>query len=134
MKIDVKKLNAQGKYTGGFAFDYQPAEDACLVPLCKIDGSVRVEGDYEIYADDSVGVNLTVKYVIKGQCSYCLNAAVREVCKTFDLLFVTEQDTDNYFYDGVSINLKTAADDAILFSQPNVVLCRNGCTGIDINQ
>lgn len=134
MKIEVRKLNAQKKYSGDFAFDYEPAVDACLVPLCGIDGKVRVEGNYEIYADDSVSVNFCVKFLIKGQCSYCLKETCKEINKDFEVLFVPENDPDNYNYDGITINLKTAVDDAILFSQPNVVLCRDDCTGIDVDQ
>ena len=133
MKIEVKKLNALKKYTGVFEYDYQPPEDICLVPLCKVDGCVQVKGSYEIYEDDSVGVNITVKYVISGQCSYCLKDARTVVEKAFDVLFVTEDDPDNYRYDGIKIDLKSAVDDAILFSQPNVLLCKEDCTGIDIN-
>ncbi len=133
MKIEVKKLNALKKYTGVFEYDYNPPEKMCLVPLCKVDGSVKVKGSYEIYEDDSVSVNFTVKYGLVGQCSYCLKDACARVDETFDVLFVTEDDPDNYRYDGINIDLKTAVDDAILFSQPNVVLCKDGCTGIDIN-
>lgn len=133
MKIEVKKLNALKKYTGGFEFEYNPPQSLCLVPLCKIAGAVRVKGDYEIYDDDSVGVNLTVGYRIEGQCSYCLSEAACNVEKTYDILFVTEDETEDYSYDGTSIDLTTAVNDAILFSQPNIVLCREGCTGIDVN-
>ncbi len=133
MKIEVRKLNALKRYTGDFGFEYEPASDMCLVPLCKIDGKVSVKGDYEIYEDDSVVVNFTVKYRIVGQCSYCLSEAVKTVEKDFSVLFVTEDDNENYSYDGLTVNLKTAVDDAILFSQPDVVLCREDCTGIDVN-
>ena len=133
MKIEVKKLNALKRYTGVIEFDYEAPEELCLVPLCSIDGKVNVKADYEIYEDDSVGVNLTVSYRISGQCSYCLEKASAVVEKTFDILFVTGGDPDNYSYDGISIDLKTAVNDAILFSQPNVILCKEDCTGIDIN-
>ena len=133
MKIEVRKLNALKKYTGGFEFEYEPTADACLVPLCKIDGKVSVRGEYEIYEDDSVEVNFKVLYRLVGQCSYCLNEAATTVEKEFSVLFVTEDDNENYSYDGITINLKTAVDDAILFSQPNLVLCREDCTGIDVN-
>ena len=133
MKIEVRKLNALKKYTGGFEFDYEPSQDMCLVPLCKIEGKVSVSGNYEIYDDDSVEINFTVKYRIVGQCSYCLNEAETTVEKQFNVLFVTENDNENYYYDGIILNLKTAVDDAILFSQPNLVLCREDCTGIDVN-
>ena len=133
MKIEVKKLNALKKYNGSFAFEYRPSADACLIPRCSIDGDVKVKGSYEIYEDDSVGVNFTVSYRLSGQCSYCLNDASADVEKTFEILFVTGNDPDNYSYDGYSIDLKTAVNDAILFSQPNVILCREDCQGIDIN-
>ena len=133
MKIEVKKLNAQKKYTGGFEYDYEAPSDMCLVPLCEIEGKVHVKGEYEIYDDDSVGVNFSVSYRLSGQCSYCLEKAVKDVEKTFEILFVTEDDPENYSYDGNSIGLTTAVNDAILFSQPNILLCREDCTGIDVN-
>ena len=133
MKIEVKKLNAQKRYNGRLDFEYEPSENSCLVPLCGIEGKVNCSAEYEIYSDDSVGVKLTVKYLLKGQCSYCLNDAQKFIERTFDILFVTADDRENYIYDGNSINLKTAVDDAILFSQPNILLCREDCTGIDID-
>ena len=133
MKIEVKKLNALKKYTGEFEFDFAPDEGLCLIPLCKIDGKVKVKGGFEIYEDDSVGVNFSVAYRITGQCSYCLNDAATSVEKSFEVLFVPEDDPDNYSYDGISIDLTTAVNDAILFSQPNILLCREDCTGIDVN-
>ena len=133
MKLEVKRLNALKKYTGDFSFEVEPEQDSCLIPLCKIDGSVRVDGNYEIYDDDSVGVNFKVVYRITGQCSYCLKDAARDIEQTFEILFVPEEDPDNYSYDGVSIDLTTAVNDAILFSQPNILLCKEDCTGIDVN-
>ena len=134
MKIQVKKLNALKKYSGSFEFDYEPPADLCLIPLCKIEGSVQISGNYEIYDDDSVGINFTVKYLITGQCSYCLNDAKKQIEKPFEVLFVPEDDSDNYSYDGVTIDLTTAVNDAILFSQPNLLLCREDCAGIDVNK
>lgn len=133
MKIQVKKLNALKKYTGGFEFEYEPPKDLCLVPLCGFDGNVRIFGNYEIYDDDSVGIDYTVKYRIKGQCSYCLNEASEDIEQSFEVLFVPEDDADNYSYDGITIDLTTAVNDAILFSQPNLILCREDCAGIDVN-
>ena len=133
MKIEVKKLNALKKYTGSFEYDYQPPENMCLVPMCSIDGNVHIKGSYEIYEDDCVGVSFTVAYRISGQCSYCLKDAHKDIEQSFEVLFVPEEDPDNYSYDGNSIDLKTAVNDAILFSQPNVILCREDCTGIDVN-
>ena len=132
MEIEVKKLNALKKYTVNFQFEYLPENNLCLVPLSEISGAVKVSGEYEIYDDDCVGVRLTVSYRISGQCSYCLKAAQKLTEFTSDILFVPEHDGDNYFYDGIRINLKTAVDDAILISQPSVLLCKEDCTGIDV--
>ena len=133
MKIQVQKQIALKQYTGSFDFQFEPPEGTCLVPLCRIDGAVAVSGIFEIYDDDSVGVNLTVEYAISGQCSYCLNDARQAIKQSFDLLFVTEEDEDNYTYDGRVIDLTTAVTDAILFSQPNLILCKEDCGGIDVN-
>lgn len=133
MKIEVRKLNALGKFTGDFGYSVQPSADMCLIPLCRIVGAVEVKGGYEIYEDDSVGVNFTVKFRIEGQCSYCLCDAFKEIEQAYDVLFVPEDDPENYTYDGISIDLTTAVNDAILFSQPNILLCRDDCTGIDVN-
>ena len=131
MELEVKRLIAHGKYVGSFSFDYVPPENLCLVPLCKI-GEVKVFGEYEIYDDDSVGIKLTVKYLLAGQCSYCLSDAKKEVSYLTEVLFVPEKDDENYYYDGNKINLKTAVDDAILMSQPHVLLCKEDCKGIDV--
>lgn len=132
MEIEVRKLNALKKYEGEFGYEYEPPQDCCLVPLCKIAGKVKVSGSFEIYEDDSVGVNLTVQYKIAGQCSYCLGEAEKDIAFTQEILYVTEDDQENYLYDGIKINLKSAVDEAILISQPNIILCREGCTGIDV--
>ncbi len=131
MEIEVKRLLAHGKYAGSFIFDYLPPEDLCLVPLCKL-GEVKVAGEYEIFDDDSVEIKLTLKYLLAGQCSYCLSDAKQEVDFTTEILFVPENDDENYYYDGNKINLKPAVDDAILMSQPHILLCKEDCKGIDV--
>ncbi len=132
MEIEVKKLIAAGKYTGNFDFEYTPGKDASIVPLCNVDGLVRVKGDYEIYKDDSVGINFTVEYKLLGQCSYCLEPAEKRISFVSDVLYVAEADDENYYYDGIKIDLKTAVDDAILISQPAILLCKEDCKGIDV--
>ncbi len=134
MIIEIKRLTAKGKYEGDFSFEFTPSEDKLLVPMCRFDGPVKVEGSYEIYEDDSVGVDFTLKYVLDGQCSYCLESARKEVSYSTEVLFVTDKnDDDNYYYDGVKIDLNVAVNDAVLFSQPEVLLCKEGCRGIKIN-
>ena len=134
MIIEVKKLTAKGKYEGDFSFEFTPPEDKLLIPLCRIDGTVKVEGRYELYEDDSVGVQFTVKYALEGQCSYCLERARKQIEYSDDVLFVADKnDGDNYHYDGMRVDLTAAVNDALLFSQPEVLLCKEGCQGIKIS-
>ena len=58
---------AKGEYTGDFSFDYQPPQDLNLLPLCRIEGGVKVEGSYEIFDDDEVEVTLKLCYRLVGQ-------------------------------------------------------------------
>lgn len=132
MKIDIRNLNAKKQYSGEFSFDYSPSKELCIVPLCEIEGDVKVRGSYEIYEDNAVGVLFTIEYLLVGQCSYCLTATKKQITFESDILYVCKQDNDDYYYDGNKIDLTTAVNDAILTSQPNVILCGDDCSGIDI--
>jgi uncharacterized metal-binding protein YceD (DUF177 family) len=134
MLIEVKKLIAHKQYEGDFSFTYTPPQDKMLLPLCSFDGDVKVTGSYEIYEDDEVGIKFKIVYDIKGQCSYCLEDAHKTVEFDSDVLYVLDKDdVDNYYYDGNKIDLTTAVDDALLISQPDVLLCKENCGGIKIN-
>jgi uncharacterized metal-binding protein YceD (DUF177 family) len=134
MFIEVKKLIAHKQYEGKFSFSYTPPKDKLLLPLCSFEGDVKVEGEYVIYEDDAVGVKFKITYMLKGQCSYCLEDAQKTVEFDSDVLYVLDKDdADNYYYDGNKLDLTTAVDDALLISQPDVLLCKEDCGGIKIN-
>ncbi len=121
---------AKGAYTGEISFDYQPPQDVNLLPLCKIDGGVKVEGTYEIFEGDEVEITLKLRYKLAGLCSYCLADAEEQIEYTTEpLLFATEEDEDNYVYDGNRLDLSQVVVDALLFSQPKVLLCGSCCKG-----
>lgn len=131
MVLEIKRLLAKGEYRGGIAYEFVAGEDDLLIPLCSFDGAVSVEGAYEILEDGDVVVNLTLTYRLKGQCSYCLKDAERVVVYSTEALFVTDKDDlDNYYYDGVRLDLSKAVTDALLISQPDVLLC-GACGGDD---
>jgi uncharacterized metal-binding protein YceD (DUF177 family) len=131
MIIEVKKLITARKYQGTLDFEVTPQKEQLLVPLTEFAGNIKVHAEYEIFDDDSVQVKLKLNYILKGQCSYCLKDVEKEIEFFDDVLFVPEESDEDYEYDGIKINLKTAVDDAILFSQPNVLLCSEDCKGID---
>lgn len=125
---------SRAAYTGDFSFEYQPPQDSIIIPLCRIEGGVTVSGEYEIFENDEVEVTLKLCYKLKGQCSYCLADAEKEIEYTSEtLLFVTDKDdSDNYVYDGNRLDLSQAVNDALLFSQPEVLLCTD-CKGKKID-
>lgn len=132
MIIDVAKQIALKKYSGRFSFEYDCPADLVLLPSARIDGKVKVEGEYEIYDDDSVGVKFKISYTLSGVCSYCLEPATEQVEYESDVLYLPEDDGENYSYNGFKLNLTTAVNDAVLFSQPQILLCRPDCEGIEI--
>lgn len=132
MEIDISKYLSRGQYSGSFAFAYLPEDDLSLVPLCKIGEEVEVTGSFEISEDDGVAVKLHIRYLLKGQCSYCLGDAQQWVECDREVLFLTEKNDEDYFYDGRKLDLTTAVNEAILTSQPGILLCRDDCEGIDV--
>lgn len=134
MVLEIKKLMARAAYTGEFSFGYQPPQESVLVPLCRIEGGVKVTGEYEIFENDEVEVTLKISYLLVGSCSYCLADAQKRVEYETDVLFVTDKDDcDNYVYDGNRLDLSTAVNDVLLFSQPKVLLCKEDCKGVELN-
>ncbi len=134
MILEIKKLLTKAEYSGDFSFEYQPPQDCVSIPLCHIEGSVKVSGSYEIFENDEVEVRLVLSYKLAGQCSYCLENAEKQIEYSTDVLFVTDaDDRDNYVYDGYKLDLTGAVRDALLFSQPDVLLCKEDCKGIKIN-
>lgn len=133
MYLEVKKLVAKGKYEGELEYDYTPPADICLIPLCHLT-NVKVRAEYEVFADDAVEITLHISYKIVGQCSYCLKDAEKSIEFSHEATYMTDDDKENYVYDGFKLNLDTAVDDAILISQPNLILCREDCKGVDISE
>ena len=126
MIIEVKKLIALKKYVGSFSTQCPPPKDKLVLPLAEAAGDISVEGEYEIYEDDSVGITLNISYKLRGQCSYCLEEAEKIVEYSYEALFVTQRDDpDNYYYDGVRLDIAPAVEDAFVFSQTEVLLCKN---------
>ena len=133
MIIDIARQIALKKYGADFSFEYDCPAELVILPGASIEGKVKVYGSYDIYDDDTVGVTLKLSYLLCGQCSYCLEPAKQQAEYEQDVLFVPEDDGENYSYDGLKINLTTAVNDAVLFSQPQILLCKPDCKGIDLN-
>ncbi len=131
MIIDVQKLNLARKYEGELHFTLPPEDEFVSIPMVKIASEIVVDGDYEIFDDDSVEVKGTVRYLLQGACSRCLKPAEKWVEAEWNAVFVKgEANGEEYSYQKGVVNLDESVKDTVVFSMPHVLLCDENCEGI----
>ena len=130
MFIDIRKLNAQKKYTGRMGFEYSAPETLIEIPLVKFGSPVKVVFDYELFEDDSLEIRGTVSYLLVGQCSRCLKEASESVVGELDAYFENRQDYEDYGYTNGIVDLKKAVEDAVMASMPYTLSCGELCEGL----
>ena len=130
MIIDIRKLNAQKKYTGSMEFEYSAPETFIEIPLVKFGSPVKIQFDYELFEDDSLEIRGTVSYRLVGQCSRCLKEASEEVVGELDAYFENRKDYEDYGYTNGIVDLKRAVEDAIMASMPYTLSCGETCEGL----
>ena len=130
MIIDIRKLNAQKKYSGSMEFTYSAPETLIEIPFTKFSAPVKVTFDYELYEDDSIELKGKVSYRLEGQCSRCLKEASIEVEGELDALFEPYQDYEDYGYTNGMADITRAVDDAIMASMPFLLSCGEDCEEI----
>ena len=130
MKIDIRKLNAQKKYSGRMEFEYSAPETFIEIPFVKFATPVKIEFSYELYEDDSLEIRGTVSYRLEGQCSRCLKDASADVVGEIDAYFEPRKDSEDYGYTNGVVDLTKAVEDAIMASMPFTISCGEDCQGI----
>ena len=130
MTIDIRKLNAQKKYSGDMEFEYTAPESLIDIPFVKFATPVKVKFSYELYEDDSLEIRGTVSYRIEGQCSRCLKEASQEIEGELDAYFQPFKDCEDYSYSNGIVDLKKAVEEAVMASLPFTLSCGDGCEGI----
>ena len=130
MTIDIRKLNAQKKYSGDMEFEYTAPENLIDIPFVKFATPVKVKFSYELYEDDSLEIRGTVSYRIEGQCSRCLKEASQEIEGELDAYFQPFKDCEDYSYSNGIVDLKKAVEEAVMASLPFTLSCGDGCEGI----
>lgn len=133
MIIDVRKLNAQKKYSGRMEFEYSAPETLIEIPFVKFATPVKIVFDYELYEDDSLEIRGTVSYRLEGQCSRCLQEAAVDVVGELDAYFEARKDYEDYGYTNGVIDLTKAVEDAIMASMPFSLSCGENCEEISYN-
>ena len=131
MVIDIRKLNAQKKYSGHLEFSYDAPETLIEIPFVTFSAPVEVKFDYELYEDDSLEVRGTVAYRIEGKCSRCLKDAAQEVEGELDALFEPHKNGEDYACANGIVDLKNAVDDSIMASMPFALSCGEECEGLE---
>ncbi len=130
MVIDIRKLNAQKKYSGDMEFSYSAPESLIEIPFVQFDGSVKVAFAYELLEDDSLEIQGTVTYRLVGKCSRCLNDAVEDVVGELHAYFENRKDYEDYGYTNGTVYLENAVEDAIMASMPFTLSCGEECKGL----
>ena len=130
MLIDIRKLNAQKKYSGEMEFTYSAPETLIEIPFVKFAAPVKISFSYEIYEDDSVDIRGSVSYRLEGQCSRCLQPAAMDVEGELDAYFEPRKDFEDYGYSNGILDLTKAVEDAVMASMPFSVSCGNDCKSI----
>ena len=130
MVIDIKKLNAQKSYYGEMKFSYNPPEELLNIPFAEFDGSVSVEFEYDLYEDNAFEIRGKIVYRLKGQCSRCLKDTEMSIEGELNALFEPKSDAEDYSYFGGIVDITKAVQDAIVFSLPFSLSCKEECEAI----
>ena len=130
MIIDIRKLNAQKKYSGELVFEYDAPEELIGIPFVKFVSPVKIEADYELLEDDSLELRGKVSFCLSGKCSRCLTETTQTVEGELDAYFEPRKDSEDYSYSNGRIDLREAVEDAIMACMPYVLLCGEDCEGI----
>ena len=127
MLIDIRKLNAQKKYSGQMEFSYSAPEELIEIPYVKFAEPVKIEFDYDLFEDDSLEIKGKVRYRLVGQCSRCLKDAAQDIEGDLDAYFQPCKNCEDYGYTNGIVDLKKAVEDAIMASMPYTLSCGENC-------
>jgi uncharacterized metal-binding protein YceD (DUF177 family) len=134
MIIDVRKLNAQKKYSGSMEFEYSAPEHLIEIPFVKFAAPVKISFEYDLYEDDSMDIRGKVVYRLEGQCSRCLKDASADVEGELEAYFEPRKDYEDYGYTNGVIDLTKAVEDAIMASMPFTLSCGEDCEEIQFSE
>ena len=128
MTIDLNKLKQQGLTEAEFSFDYLPQEELVSLPSARIDGAVKVKVSVTLKGKDAT-VCGKVNYLLKGECSRCLEPAQTEVESDFYAEYGLDNDAE-YPIKGGQIDVEPPVKEAIIVGAPMVIYCKSDCKGL----
>ena len=137
MMIDVRKCNAEGKYTGTLDFEFEGDTSLIDIPFVSFSTPVHAVLDYEIFEDNSVEVKGELSFTLEGACSRCLKPTKEHVLTEAEALFVPKggkAEEEDYTYRNGIVDLGEFLRDTVLFALPSALFCAEGCSAPEYNE
>ena len=135
--IDVRKCNAEGKYTGTLDFEFEGDASLIDIPFVSFSTPVRAVLDYEIFEDNSVEVKGELSFTLEGACSRCLKPTKEHIVTEAEALFVPKggkAEEEDYTYRNGIVDLGEFLRDTVLFALPSALFCAEGCSAPEYNE
>ncbi len=135
--IDVRKCNAEGKYTGTLDFEFEGDASLIDIPFVSFSTPVHAVLDYEIFEDNSVEVKGELSFTLEGACSRCLKPTKEHVLTEAEALFVPKggkAEEEDYTYRNGIVDLGEFLRDTVLFALPSALFCAEGCSAPEYNE
>ena len=135
--IDVRKCNAEGKYTGTLDFEFEGDASLIDIPFVSFSTPVHAVLDYEIFEDNSVEVKGELSFTLEGACSRCLKPTKEHVLTEAEALFVPKggkTEEEDYTYRNGIVDLGEFLRDTVLFALPSALFCAEGCSAPEYNE
>ena len=137
MMIDVRKCNAEGKYTGTLDFEFEGDASLIDIPFVSFSTPVHAVLDYEIFEDNSVEVKGELSFTLEGACSRCLKPTKEHIVTEAEALFVPKggkAEEEDYTYRNGIVDLGEFLRDTVLFALPSALFCPEGCSAPEYNE
>ena len=135
--IDVRKCNAERKYTGTLDFEFEGDASLIDIPFVSFSTPVHAVLDYEIFEDNSVEVKGELSFTLEGACSRCLKPTKEHVLTEAEALFVPKggkAEEEDYTYRNGIVDLGEFLRDTVLFALPSALFCAEGCSAPEYNE
>ena len=135
--IDVRKCNAEGKYTGTLDFEFEGDASLIDIPFVSFSTPVHAVLDYEIFEDNSVEVRGELSFTLEGACSRCLKQTEEHIVSEAEALFVPKggkTEEEDYTYRNGIVDLGEFLRDTVLFALPSALFCAEGCSAPEYNE
>lgn len=127
MKIDVRKCNAEHKYSGDLVFSTEGDNSLIDIPYVTFSSPLEWAVHFDILEDDTVEVRGRVAFSLKGMCSRCLSETEQRFFGESESCFSPKEGEEDYFYKGGVVDLSEYLRDSVLDALPRALFCGETC-------